>query len=108
VSLCCFAPLQLIINVACENLFYEWLKDRDKLGGQHKIPRLSNQRDYLEQLKEMQSKNNPINDKNTLLIVRCFNVGLPVDRKYRMGAREFVTPRKTRSATTCASRPVKV
>jgi hypothetical protein len=46
----------LIINVARENLFYEWLKDRDKLGGQHKIPRLSNQRDYLEQLKEMQSK----------------------------------------------------
>jgi hypothetical protein len=41
----------LIINVS-ENLFYEWLKDRDKLGGQHKIPRLSNQRDYLEQLKD--------------------------------------------------------
>ncbi|HEY0046415.1 MAG TPA: GH3 auxin-responsive promoter family protein [Flavobacterium sp.] len=44
----------LIINVARENLFYDWLKDNDKLGGQHKIPRLSNQRDYLEQLKEMQ------------------------------------------------------
>jgi hypothetical protein len=46
----------LVINVARENLFYEWLKDRDKLGGQHKIPRLSNQRDYLEQLKDMQLK----------------------------------------------------
>ena len=44
----------LVINVARKNLFYDWLKDRDKLGGQHKIPRLSNQRDYLEQLKEMQ------------------------------------------------------
>lgn len=44
----------LIINVARKNLFYDWLKDRDKLGGQHKIPRLSNQRDYLEQLKIMQ------------------------------------------------------
>ena len=44
----------LVINVARENLFYDWLKDRDKLGGQHKIPRLSNQRDYLEQLKNMQ------------------------------------------------------
>ena len=44
----------LVINVARENLFYDWLKERDKLGGQHKIPRLSNQRDYLEQLKEMQ------------------------------------------------------
>jgi response regulator of citrate/malate metabolism len=45
---------QLSINVARENLFYDWLKEQDKLGGQHKIPRLSNQRDYLEQLKDMQ------------------------------------------------------
>jgi hypothetical protein len=44
----------LIVNVARENLFYDWLKEKDKLGGQHKIPRLSNQRDYLEQLKNMQ------------------------------------------------------
>lgn len=44
----------LVINVARKNLFYDWLKDKDKLGGQHKIPRLSNQRDYLEQLKSMQ------------------------------------------------------
>ncbi len=43
----------LVINIARENLFYDWLKERDKLGGQHKIPRLSNQRDYLEQLKGM-------------------------------------------------------
>ena len=46
----------LVINVGRANLFYDWLKDRDKLGGQHKIPRLSNQRDYLEQLKSMQVK----------------------------------------------------
>jgi len=45
----------LIINVARPNLFYDWLKERDKLGGQHKIPRLSNQRDYLEQLIAMQT-----------------------------------------------------
>jgi hypothetical protein len=43
----------LLINIARKNLFYDWLKERDKLGGQHKIPRLSNQRDYLEQLKNM-------------------------------------------------------
>ncbi|MGG7034133.1 MAG: GH3 auxin-responsive promoter family protein [Flavobacterium sp.] len=43
----------LIINVAKPNLFYDWLKKQDKLGGQHKIPRLSNTRDYLEQLKNM-------------------------------------------------------
>lgn len=46
----------LKINVARENLFYDWLKENDKLGGQHKIPRLSNQRDYLEQLLEMQKE----------------------------------------------------
>ena len=46
---------QLKINVARENLFYDWLKENNKLGGQHKIPRLSNQRDYLEQLKNMQA-----------------------------------------------------
>ena len=44
----------LILNVARPNLFYDWLKENDKLGGQHKIPRLSNHRDYLEQLKSMQ------------------------------------------------------
>jgi hypothetical protein len=39
--------------LARPNLFYDWLKDRGKLGGQHKIPRLSNTREYVEQLKEL-------------------------------------------------------
>ena len=43
----------LVINLARPQLFYDWLKERDKLGGQHKIPRLSNQREYLEQLKAL-------------------------------------------------------
>jgi hypothetical protein len=43
----------LVLNVARPNLFYDWLKEQDKLGGQHKIPRLSNQRNYLEELLEM-------------------------------------------------------
>ena len=43
----------LVLNMARPNLFYDWLKNQNKLGGQHKIPRLSNQRDYLEQLKRM-------------------------------------------------------
>uniref|UniRef100_UPI00404ACFC4 GH3 auxin-responsive promoter family protein n=1 Tax=Flavobacterium sp. TaxID=239 RepID=UPI00404ACFC4 len=50
----------LVINVARKNLFYDWLKENDKLGGQHKIPRLSNERTYLEQLKEMQTALNKI------------------------------------------------
>lgn len=44
----------LVVNIARTNLFYDWLKNQDKLGGQHKIPRLSNQRDYLEQLLSIQ------------------------------------------------------
>lgn len=39
-----------VVHVARENLFYDWLKSKNKLGGQHKIPRLSNKRDYLEEL----------------------------------------------------------
>lgn len=49
-----------VLNVARTNLFYDWLKNQDKLGGQHKIPRLSNQRHYLERLKEMHSPNDNI------------------------------------------------
>ncbi len=41
------------VHVARENLFYDWLKSKDKLGGQHKIPRLSNKRDYIEELLPM-------------------------------------------------------
>jgi hypothetical protein len=40
----------LVINVARKNLFYDWLKQKINWRT-NKIPRLSNQRDYLEQLK---------------------------------------------------------
>lgn len=38
------------IHSARKGLFKDWLKQNDKLGGQHKIPRLSNSRDFLEEL----------------------------------------------------------
>ena len=38
------------INIARQNLFYDWLKQNNKLGGQHKIPRLSNTRIYINDL----------------------------------------------------------
>lgn len=41
------------VHIARENLFYDWLKSKDKLGGQHKIPRLSNKREYIEELLAM-------------------------------------------------------
>lgn len=40
----------LEIVEAKPNLFNDWLKLRGKLGGQHKVPRLSNSRDTIEQL----------------------------------------------------------
>ncbi len=38
------------IHLAKHNLFYNWLKQNNKLGGQHKVPRLSNSRAYLDEL----------------------------------------------------------
>lgn len=38
------------LHVAKPQLFYNWLKDNNKLGGQNKIPRLSNSRDFVEVL----------------------------------------------------------
>ncbi|AWH74083.1 hypothetical protein DCS32_07895 [Dokdonia sp. Dokd-P16] len=41
------------IHSARENLFYDWLRENNKLGGQHKVPRLSNKRDFVEALLEL-------------------------------------------------------
>lgn len=41
------------IHIARPNLFYDWLKSKGKLGGQHKIPRLSNDRIYIDELLQM-------------------------------------------------------
>ncbi|MBC8172489.1 MAG: GH3 auxin-responsive promoter family protein [Chitinophagales bacterium] len=35
------------VHVAKKGAFYNWLKSKGKLGGQHKVPRLSNDRKYL-------------------------------------------------------------
>jgi len=41
------------VHQARPNLFYDWLKKNDKVGGQHKVPRLSNSRTYLEELLDL-------------------------------------------------------
>ena len=41
------------VDVAQEGLFHKWMKKNNKLGGQHKVPRLSNSRQFLEELLEM-------------------------------------------------------
>ena len=40
----------LELVVARPGLFNDWLKQRGKLGGQHKVPRLSNSREHIDQL----------------------------------------------------------
>ncbi|MGC4035389.1 MAG: GH3 auxin-responsive promoter family protein [Chitinophagaceae bacterium] len=37
-----------------KGLFREWLRSRGKLGGQHKVPRLSNERIYIEEILALQ------------------------------------------------------
>lgn len=44
---------RLEIVVARQGLFNDWLKSRGKLGGQHKVPRLANNRDIIEQVLAM-------------------------------------------------------
>ena len=46
--------LQLI--VANKGLFHEWMKERGKLGGQHKVPRLANHRRYMESMITLNDK----------------------------------------------------
>ncbi|MDB0602481.1 GH3 auxin-responsive promoter family protein [Tenacibaculum maritimum] len=39
-----------IVHQAKKGLFYNWLKSKGKLGGQHKIPRLANNRKLIDEL----------------------------------------------------------
>ena len=41
-------PLEIV--KARQGLFTDWLRLRGKLGGQHKVPRLSNEREHIDQL----------------------------------------------------------
>ena len=39
-----------VIRSVKKDTFYNWLKQKNKLGGQHKVPRLSNSRTYVEEI----------------------------------------------------------
>lgn len=43
----------LEVVVAREGLFDDWLKSKGKLGGQHKVPRLANNRNIIDEVLEM-------------------------------------------------------
>jgi hypothetical protein len=42
-----------IIRVMPKGTFHRWLKNAGKLGGQHKVPRLSNNRQYVDEILKM-------------------------------------------------------
>ena len=46
-----------VVHIAQEGTFYNWLKGRGKLGGQHKVPRLANERQYVDQILAMMKTN---------------------------------------------------
>lgn len=39
-----------LVHMVPKGTFYNWMKSRGKLGGQHKVPRLSNTREYVEDI----------------------------------------------------------
>jgi len=41
---------RLVLTKAKNNLFYQWLKEKGKIGGQNKVPRLANSRQYIDEL----------------------------------------------------------
>lgn len=42
-----------LVQVVPRGTFYEWLRRRGKLGGQHKVPRLSNSRELVEEILQL-------------------------------------------------------
>jgi hypothetical protein len=40
-----------ILRILKKGVFNQWLKEKGKLGGQHKVPRLSNDRKFIEEIK---------------------------------------------------------
>ncbi|NNM15679.1 MAG: GH3 auxin-responsive promoter family protein [Bacteroidia bacterium] len=45
-----------VIHKMPNDIFYHWLKQKNKLGGQHKIPRLSNNRKLVDEILSLQDK----------------------------------------------------
>jgi GH3 auxin-responsive promoter len=41
------------VTVVPKETFYAWMRNRGKLGGQHKVPRLSNSREFVEEILEV-------------------------------------------------------
>lgn len=48
-----------IVHALSPNSFKNWLQHKGKLGGQHKVPRLSNDRNYVDDILAMQESQSP-------------------------------------------------
>lgn len=42
-----------VVRIMPNGLFYQWMKSKGKLGGQHKVPRLSNDRAFINEIDEL-------------------------------------------------------
>jgi hypothetical protein len=45
-----------LVRSVKKGLFYQWLKEKGKLGGQNKVPRMANNREYLDELLEIEKR----------------------------------------------------
>ncbi|MFH0894234.1 MAG: GH3 auxin-responsive promoter family protein [Bacteroidota bacterium] len=43
-----------VVHAMEKGTFYQWLRMKKKLGGQHKVPRLSNNRHLVEEILKME------------------------------------------------------
>ena len=55
-----------IVHNAPNGTFYRWLESKGKLGGQNKVPRLANNRDYIKPILEMMRTDNHLGRTATL------------------------------------------
>lgn len=44
------ALVKPVVHMAPQGTFFKWMKQRGKIGGQHKVPRLSNSREYVDSI----------------------------------------------------------
>jgi hypothetical protein len=41
------------VKIVAQNTFFNWMKEKGKIGGQHKVPRLANNREYVDAILKM-------------------------------------------------------
>ena len=51
-----------VVHALAQGSFSNWLKQKNKLGGQHKVPRLSNDRNFIDEILLSIHNRQPITD----------------------------------------------